>query len=48
MALFGPKNGRIGPKMGLIFHSFLLISNPYHGPTPGFKKPLDSLIFRRL
>jgi hypothetical protein len=47
-AFFGYKNGRIGPKKGLIFHSFPLFSNRYHGPTPAFKKPVDSLIFRRL
>jgi hypothetical protein len=47
-AFFGYKNGRIGPQKGLIFHSFPLFSNRYYGPTPAFKKPVDSLIFRRL
>ena len=36
MALFGPKNGRIGSQIGPIFQSFLLFSDSYHGPTPGF------------
>jgi hypothetical protein len=48
MAFFGPKNSVIGPKTGPIFNSFLLISDCYHGPTPGFKKALDSLILGRL
>jgi hypothetical protein len=48
MALFGPKNGHIGLKIGPIIHSFPLFSNRYDGPTPGWKKPVDSLIFRRL
>jgi len=47
-ALFGYKNDRIGAKKGLIFHSFILFSGSYHGPTMACKKPVDSLIFRRL
>jgi hypothetical protein len=48
MAFFGPKNSVIGPKTGPIFSSFRLISECYHGPTPGFKKSVDSLILGRL